>query len=82
MNPWRGLGALPKEVWFLCLAILVNRAGTMVLPFSHFLTVEASFLPQARPLANCLRHRAIIVARWDDFQTVEQLLSEGPLFVR
>ncbi|MGH9969104.1 MAG: MDR family MFS transporter [Pyrinomonadaceae bacterium] len=33
MNPWRGLGGLPREVWFLCLAILVNRAGTMVLPF-------------------------------------------------
>lgn len=41
MNPWRGLGALPKEVWYLCLAILVNRAGTMVLPFlTLYLTVD------------------------------------------
>ncbi len=41
MNPWRGLGALPREVWYLCLAILVNRAGTMVLPFlTLYLTVD------------------------------------------
>ena len=33
MNPWRGLTKLPKEVWILALATLVNRAGTMVLPF-------------------------------------------------
>ena len=41
MNPWRGLGVLPREVWFLCLAILVNRAGTMVLPFlTLYLTID------------------------------------------
>lgn len=41
MNPWRGLGALPREVWFICLAILVNRAGTMVLPFlTLYLTID------------------------------------------
>lgn len=41
MNPWRGLGPLPREVWFLCLAILVNRAGTMVLPFlTLYLTID------------------------------------------
>lgn len=33
MNPWRGLKNLPKQVWILCAATLVNRAGTMVLPF-------------------------------------------------
>jgi MFS family permease len=33
MNPWRGLKDLPKEIWILCAATLVNRAGTMVLPF-------------------------------------------------
>ncbi len=32
-NPWRGLGALPREIWVLFAATLVNRAGTMVLPF-------------------------------------------------
>ena len=44
MNPWRGLGALPREVWLLCLVILVNRAGTMVLPFlTLYLTIEKRF---------------------------------------
>jgi len=33
MNPWRGLKGLPREVWLLSAATLVNRAGTMVLPF-------------------------------------------------
>jgi predicted MFS family arabinose efflux permease len=32
-NPWRGLGGLPREVWILFVATLVNRAGSMVLPF-------------------------------------------------
>ncbi len=44
MNPWQGLKGLPREVWFLCLAILVNRAGTMVLPFlTLYLTVDRGF---------------------------------------
>ncbi len=33
MNPWRGLEGLPREVWILSAATLVNRAGTMALPF-------------------------------------------------
>ncbi len=33
MNPWRGLSGLPREVWTLGLATLINRAGTMALPF-------------------------------------------------
>lgn len=32
-NPWRGLGGLPREVWLLFTATLVNRAGSMVLVF-------------------------------------------------
>ena len=32
-NPWRGLGGLPREVWVLFTATLVNRAGSMVLVF-------------------------------------------------
>ncbi|MGE0492151.1 MAG: MDR family MFS transporter [Vulcanimicrobiota bacterium] len=32
-NPWRSLQGLPSTVWWLALATLVNRAGTMVLPF-------------------------------------------------
>lgn len=33
MNPWRGLRGLSREVWILSAASLINRAGTMVLPF-------------------------------------------------
>lgn len=33
MNPWRGLGSLPREVWVLSTVTLINRAGTMALPF-------------------------------------------------
>ncbi len=33
MNPWRGLGGLPRTVWVLSMATFINRAGTMALPF-------------------------------------------------
>jgi MFS family permease len=33
MNPWRGLKNLPREMWILSGATLVNRSGTMVLAF-------------------------------------------------
>jgi predicted MFS family arabinose efflux permease len=33
MNPWRGLGILPREVWILSIAVLINRMGTMARPF-------------------------------------------------
>ena len=33
MNPWRGLKNLPKNMWILFFTTLINRTGTMVLPF-------------------------------------------------
>jgi MFS family permease len=33
LHGWRGLQGLPRAVWALCLATLINRCGTMVLPF-------------------------------------------------
>ncbi|HEU4538400.1 MAG TPA: MFS transporter, partial [Polyangiaceae bacterium] len=33
LNPWRDLAGLPRSLWVLSFATLVNRAGTMVLPF-------------------------------------------------
>jgi MFS family permease len=33
LNPWRGLANLPAAVWIIFATTLVNRAGTMVLPF-------------------------------------------------
>jgi MFS family permease len=46
INPWRGLGALPKTVWILFTVTLVNRTGTMVLPFLVlYLTKNLNFSP-------------------------------------
>jgi predicted MFS family arabinose efflux permease len=33
MNPWKGLKNLPKNMWILFFTTLINRSGTMVLPF-------------------------------------------------
>lgn len=33
LNPWRGLAGLPRALWVLAGATLVNRSGTMFLPF-------------------------------------------------
>ena len=33
VNPWRSMRDLPKNLWFLGFALMVNRAGTMALPF-------------------------------------------------
>ncbi len=46
LNPWRGLGGLPREVWLLFATNLINRAGTMILPFLVlYLTRELHFTP-------------------------------------
>ena len=43
-NPWRGLGGLPREIWILFIANLVNRTGMMVLPMLLiYLTRELAF---------------------------------------
>ena len=45
-NPWSGLGKLPKQVWILSGLTLINRAGTMVLPFlTLYLTKNLNFTP-------------------------------------
>jgi MFS family permease len=33
MNPWRGLKKLPHEMWVIFFTTLINRSGTMVIPF-------------------------------------------------
>lgn len=32
-NPWKGLAKLPRELWILSITALINRSGSMVLPF-------------------------------------------------
>ena len=47
MNPWRGLKDLPKSMWLLFAATLINRTGTMVLPFlAIYLTQKIGMTPE------------------------------------
>ena len=63
LNPWRGLGGLPREVWFLFATNLINRAGMMVLPFLVvYLTRERHFTPGQAGLALAFYGVAAIVA--------------------
>ena len=48
MNPWRGLKNLPRGIWILCAATLLNRAGTMVLPFLVLYLTHTLAIPPAR----------------------------------
>ena len=48
MNPWRRLIALPREVWVLFAATLINRAGTMALPFLVLYLTQREGLSAAR----------------------------------
>jgi MFS family permease len=32
-NPWRGVGGMPADVWIIFATALINRTGTIVLPF-------------------------------------------------
>ncbi len=46
INPWRGLEELPRPFWILFSATLVNRSGTMALPFLIlYLTRSLDFSP-------------------------------------
>lgn len=46
MNPWRGLRGLPADVWIIFATTLVNRVGTMALPFlALYLTRRLGYPP-------------------------------------
>jgi MFS family permease len=52
LNPWKELAGLPRESWLIALATLVNRAGTMVMPFLVlFLTRDRGLAPSRAGLA-------------------------------
>jgi predicted MFS family arabinose efflux permease len=52
LNPWKDLAGLRRESWLIALATLVNRAGTMVMPFLVlFLTRERGLAPSRAGLA-------------------------------
>ncbi len=41
MHPWKGLKGLPRAIWLISLSTLVNRLGTMALPFLVLYLTEA-----------------------------------------
>lgn len=47
-NPWRDLGSLPREMWVLSMAALINRMGMMALPFLTLFLTEHLHFSQAR----------------------------------
>lgn len=52
MNLWRSLRGLPRDLWVLSAATLINRLGTMVIPFLVlYLTRELGFSPARAGLA-------------------------------
>src|SRR5262245_38137988 len=65
MNPWRSLGALPRPVWILCITSLINRAGTMLLPFLALYATHPLHMspPEAGTLLLVYRVGAIVAAQ-------------------
>ena len=62
-NPWRGLAGLPRELWVLFAATLVNKAGSMVLPFFVlYLTRDAGLSVQKASLMVLLYGAGALVA--------------------
>lgn len=63
LNIWRSLKGLPRDVWTLSIAMLINRAGTMVLPFLVlFLTKELGFSASRAGLALAVYGAGSIIA--------------------
>ena len=64
LNPWKGVGVLPRGVWVLSLTVLINRLGTMVLPFLLlYLTEHLGFEARAAALVlTCFGVGSIVAA--------------------
>jgi MFS family permease len=63
MNPWRDLGKLPRPIWVLFGSTLVNRVGTMAVPFLVlYLTTARGFTPAAAGGVLALYGAAALVA--------------------
>ena len=62
-NPWRGIADLPRGIWIVFAATLINRAGTMALPFLVlYLTQSLGFAPTQAGLAMALYGGGSLVA--------------------
>lgn len=63
-NPWKGVGVLPRGIWVLGATMLVNRMGTMVLPFLLlYLTESLGFeAGRAALILTCYGFGSIVAA--------------------
>jgi MFS family permease len=62
-HPWKGLGDLPREIWILFAATVVNRVGTMVLPFlTIYLTRQMGLEPARAGLVVALYGAGALIA--------------------
>jgi MFS family permease len=62
-NPWRGIEDLPSNIWIVFAATLVNRAGTMALPFLVlYLMQRLDFPPTQAGLAIALYGLGSLIA--------------------
>jgi MFS family permease len=63
MNIWRSVKGLPRDVWVLAVSSLINRAGTMVLPFLVlYLTHELGYSAPRAGLALAVYGAGSIIA--------------------
>src|SRR5262245_60630677 len=88
MKAWRDLSKLPRELWILCFATLVNRLGTMALPFLMlYLSRDLGYSVERAGAALALYGAVAVAAgpiggrladRWGALRTIEgTLLASG-----
>ncbi len=63
MNPWKGLKGLPHDMWALFFTSLINRSGTMVIPFlALYLTKRIGVSPAEAGMALLVYGAAAFIA--------------------
>jgi MFS family permease len=63
MNPWKGLKGLPHDMWALFFTSLINRSGTMVIPFlALYLTKKIEVSPAEAGMALLVYGAAAFIA--------------------
>ena len=88
VKAWRDLSKLPRELWILCFATLVNRLGTMALPFLMlYLSRDLGYSVERAGAALALYGGVAVAAgpiggrladRWGALRTIEgTLLASG-----
>lgn len=86
INPWHNLKGLPKEMWLITVAVLVNRAGTMVLPFLMLYLTRAMQIPAQKASLALIAHgvgglvTAPLAGRISDLFGAERVMKISLIF--